>query len=269
MSWTDQYRIPPFSTVNLDALPTKVDGDLKEKDAEKETEKLLARLDELQEVLFAESKKSLLIVLQAMDTGGKDSTIRSVLGPLNPQGVRVWNFKAPTPLELNHDFLWRVHKRVPGDGYIGVFNRSHYEDVLVVRVKSLVPESIWSQRYDLINAFEHLLHDEGTRVVKFYLHVSKQYQKERLLHRLDKADKHWKFNPDDLKERARWNEYMRAYEVAIGRCSTEHAPWYVVPAERRWFRNYLIAQVLVDTLESMDLKYPTPTFDPKDIKIED
>lgn len=269
MSWTDAYRIPPFSTVNLNALPTKVDGDFEEKDAEAHTEKLIARLDELQEVLFAESKQSLLIVLQAMDTGGKDSTIRSVLGPLNPQGVRVWNFKAPSPKELAHDYLWRVHQRVPGDGYIGVFNRSHYEDVLVVRVKNLVAESIWSQRYDQINAFEQLLTSEGTRVVKFYLHISKDYQKERMQRRLDEPDKHWKFNPDDLKERARWNDYMRAYESAIGRCSTEHAPWYVVPAERRWFRNYLIAQVLVDTLESMDLKYPTATFDPRDIKIED
>src|SRR5690606_26439630 len=177
--------------------------------------------DELQERLYAEGERAVLLVLQAMDAGGKDSTIRKVLSGLNPQGVRVWNFKVPTPVEQAHDFLWRVHKRVPGAGYIGVFNRSHYEAVLVERVKRLAPEEVIERRYDHIVAFERLLHDEGTRVVKVMLHISKDYQLSRFRNRLEKPDKHWKFNPGDLQDRARWDDYMRAFEIALERTSTE------------------------------------------------
>jgi len=265
---TATYRIAPGSTVDLGSIDAEDDGGFDEEEAEDHLDDLLDRLDDLQERLYAESSRALLIVFQAMDTGGKDSTIRETLGPLNPQGVRVWNFKTPTPVELEHDFLWRVHQRVPGDGYIGVFNRSHYEDVLVVRVKGLVGQEVWLKRYDHINAFEKLLADEGTTIVKFYLHITKEYQKERLQRRLDRADKQWKFNPDDLKERPHWDAYMRAYEDAVSRCSTEHAPWYVIPAQTRWYRDALVGQILVETLERMDPRFPEASFDRTGIVIE-
>ena len=198
---TEKYRITPGAAVDLDSIDADDDGGLDERETDDHFDDLIDRLDKLQERLYAERKQSLLLVFQAMDCGGKDSTIRKVLGPLNPQGVRVWSFKKPTPVELEHDFLWRVHRRAPGDGYIGVFNRSHYEDVLIVRVKNFAPESVWSKRYEHINRFERLLADEGTTIVKFYLHITKEYQKKRLQRRLDRPEKHWKFNPDDLKER--------------------------------------------------------------------
>ena len=220
--------------------------------------------DELQERLYAEGEQALLLVLQAMDAGGKDSTIRKVLSGLNPQGVRVWSFKAPTPVERSHDFLWRVHRRVPRAGYINVFNRSHYEDVLIVRVKNLAPAEVVERRYEHIAAFERMLADEGTRVVKVMLHISPEYQLKRFRRRLKRPDKHWKFNPDDLAERARWDDYMRAFEIALERTSTDRAPWYVVPAEERWFRDLVVSQLLRETLEAMDPQYPPPDFDPAD-----
>jgi len=258
----------PGCAVDLRVIPTDDDGGMDKDDGEREFARHIARLNELQGLLYAESKQALLIVLQAMDTGGKDSTIREVLGPLNPQGVRVWNFKAPTEVELKHDFLWRVHKRVPGAGYIGVFNRSHYEDVLIVRVKRLVPEAVWRPRYEHINHFENLLAFGGTRIVKLYLHISREYQKERLQRRLDNPDKHWKFNPGDLVERALWDDYREAYEEALSRCSTIVAPWHVIPAERRWYRDLAVARILVAALEAMDPQYPEATFDPGTIRIE-
>ena len=265
---TKPYRVKPSAKVKLDDHPSETDGGLNKDEAQKLQAKLAQRLQELQELLYAEQKQALLVVLQAMDAGGKDSTIRHVFGPLNPQGCQVVSFKAPNDVELAHDFLWRVHQNLPRRGYMGVFNRSHYEDVLIVRVKNLAPESRWRKRYEHINAFEELLHDEGTRVVKCYLHVSKDYQKQRLQRRLDRPDKHWKFNPDDLQERARWGAYQEAFEEAIERCSTAHAPWYIVPAERRWFRDLLVTQIVVDTLEAMAPQYPEPTFDAADIVIE-
>src|SRR5690606_28398848 len=186
--------------------------------------------------------------------GGKDSTIRRVIGHLNPDGCRVISFKGPTERELKHDFLWRVHAHVPAKGFITVFNRSHYEDVLIARVKNLVPEKVWSKRYDHINHFEQLLLDEGTHIVKFFLHISKDYQKQRLQRRLEKPDKRWKFNPEDLEERKHWNDYQEAYVEALTRCNSAASPWYVVPAETRWFRDALVARVLREKLESMDLK---------------
>jgi PPK2 family polyphosphate:nucleotide phosphotransferase len=218
--------------------------------------------------MYAEAKHALLVVLQAMDAGGKDSTIRNVFGPINPQGCKVINFKAPNDVELKHDFLWRIHENTPRLGYLGVFNRSYYEDVLVVRVKNLVPEKRWKERYDHINHFEKMLTDEGTTVVKLFLHISKDYQKERLQRRLERPDKFWKFDPSDLAERRRWDDYRKAYEDALSRCSTGYAPWYVIPAERRWYRNLLIARVLVQTLESLKMQYPEPKFDPKTMVVE-
>jgi len=265
---TEPYRVAPGSTVNLSAFATRYEGDLTRDKAKKRLKKLRKRLDELQERLYVEGRRSLLVVFQAMDAAGKDSTVRKVIGPLNPAGVRVTSFKAPTALDLRHDFLWRIHRHAPEHGTIGVFNRSHYEDVLIGRVKQLVPRDVWEKRYEHINAFERLLVDEGTVVRKFFLHVSKDYQKRRLQRRLDRPDKHWKFNPADLAERKRWNQYQAAYEAALSRCSFDHAPWYVVPAERRWYRNLLVASVLVQTLEAMDLKLPAVDFDPETIVID-
>lgn len=218
--------------------------------------KLQAKMQELQERLYAESKQSLLIVLQAMDTGGKDGAIKKVFEGINPQGVRVAAFKAPSLEELSHDFLWRVHPHVPPKGYIGIFNRSHYEDVLVVRVNQLVPESIWKARYDHINHFERLLADNGTRILKFYLHISKDEQKERLQERLDTPEKRWKFSSGDLPVRERWDEYMKAYEDLLTHCNTEYAPWTIVPANRKWYRDLVITTKIVETLTHMNPKYP-------------
>ncbi|GAB5534753.1 MAG: polyphosphate kinase 2 family protein [Rubricoccaceae bacterium] len=236
-----------------------------EKDATKpETKALADQADELQERLYAEGEQSILFVLQAMDGAGKDSTIRSVFGPLNPQGVTVASFKAPSKEELAHDFLWRVHEKAPHRGHIRVFNRSHYEDVLIVKVHGWAPPDIIERRYDHINAFEALLADAGTRVVKVMLHVSKDYQLERFRRRLQRPDKHWKFNPEDLEERGHWDAYQDVFETALARTSTEAAPWYVIPSEKRWFRDRVISQLLVDTLTSMDPQYPEPSFDPAD-----
>lgn len=264
---TDRYRVRPGAKVNLRKLPTKDDGGLDRQAAEEQFARLTQRLAELQELMYAEGKRSLLVVFQAMDAGGKDSTIGHVFGPVNAAGCYVASFKKPTEHELAHDFLWRVHQHAPPKGYIGVFNRSHYEDVLIARVKKLVPEKTWKRRYDHINHFEQLLADEGTHIVKFFLHISKDYQKERLQRRLDKPDKWWKFNPADLAERKLWDRYQDAFEDALSKCSAAHAPWYVVPAERRWFRDLLVAQVLVDLLEGLKMKFPKPTFDPRTIVI--
>jgi PPK2 family polyphosphate:nucleotide phosphotransferase len=264
---TSPYRIAPDTKVDLDAIPTDADGGVDEKDAKKQTKRLLKRLDDLQEVLYAQAKHPVLVVLQAMDAGGKDSTIRHVFGGINPQGCDVVGFKKPTEPEMARDYLWRVHAHTPPRGHITVFNRSHYEDVLIVRVKGFVQPKQWKKRYRQINDFERMLAEEGTVIRKFFLHISKDYQQERLQRRLDRPDKHWKFNPDDLTERALWDEYRHAFEDAIGRCSTKHAPWYIVPAENRTFRNLLVATVMVETLESLDLEYPKVHFDPKEIEV--
>ncbi len=262
------YRIEPGSVVHVQDLPTRYEGKIDKSDGKDEVEDLTERIAELQRKLYAENQRSLLVVFQAMDAAGKDSTVRHVFSPVNPAGCRVTSFKAPTKEELAHDFLWRIHPHAPAAGHIAVWNRSHYEDVLIARVKDLVLQAVWSKRYDDINAFEKLLADSGTTILKFMIHISKDYQKERLQRRLDRPDKHWKFNPEDLEERAHWDDYMDAFSDAISNCSTEVAPWYVVPAERRWFRNLLVAQTIVDTLEAMDPHEPDPTFDPSKIVIE-
>lgn len=266
-SWQD-YRVQPGQAVDLSHLKTKDSGDWSKSNGKTQFKKLRRRLIQLQELLYAEHRHALLVVFQAIDTGGKDSTIRHVFKGVNPQGCRVTSFKAPTDLELAHDFLWRVHQHTPPLGYIEIFSRSHYEDVLVARVKGLVPESCWQQRYEHMNAFEKLLTDEGTTIVKFFLHISKDYQKQRLQRRLERPDKYWKFDPSDVAERQRWDEYQQAFEEMLQRCSTPYAPWYVVPAERHWYRNLLVASVLVKTLESFDLDYPPLTYDPAEIVID-
>jgi PPK2 family polyphosphate:nucleotide phosphotransferase len=226
------------------------------------------RLEELQELLYAEAKHKILIVLQAMDSGGKDGTIRHVFDGTNPQGVKVASFKKPTDTELAHDYLWRVHRHTPGSGEIAIFNRSHYEDVLVVRVHNLVPEEVWNRRYDHINAFEQMLADEGTTIIKLYLHISKGEQKERLQARLDEPHKQWKFAKGDLAERARWDDYTAAFEAVLSRTSTTSAPWYVIPADRKWYRNLVVSRILVDTLEKLEMSYPEPEEDLEGIVIE-
>jgi PPK2 family polyphosphate:nucleotide phosphotransferase len=227
-----------------------------------------ARLIELQELLYAEGKRKLLVVLQAMDTAGKDGTIRQVFGCLNPQGVRVASFKAPTAAELAHDYLWRVHHHTPGSGEIVVFNRSHYEDVLVVRVRALVPQERWEKRYAQLADFERMLVEEGTTVLKFFLHIDRDEQKRRLEARLADPAKHWKFDAGDLAERKLWDDYMKAYEAAMGRTSTKTAPWYVVPANRKWYRNLVIGKILIHALEGLGMQYPPPPEGLEKITIE-
>jgi PPK2 family polyphosphate:nucleotide phosphotransferase len=249
----------PGSSVKLHEYDPDDHGDYADKEAaQQETLKYQARIEAWQEKLFAEGKHSLLIVLQAMDTGGKDGVIKKVFEGINPQGVRVTAFKAPTPEELAHDFLWRIHQHVPPKGYIGIFNRSHYEDVLVVRVNESMPKKVWEKRYDHINEFERLLAENGTRILKFYLHISKAEQKERLQARLDDPQKHWKFSVGDLPVRERWDDYMAAYEDAITRCNSDYAPWHIVPANRKWYRDLVVAKAIAETLEDMQPEYPAP-----------
>ncbi|RLC76719.1 MAG: polyphosphate kinase 2 family protein [Chloroflexi bacterium] len=266
----DQYRVKPGSQVDLSRWDP---GDKSafeggKRDAREVLRTLNKRLGTLQELLYAERKHKVLIVLQAMDTGGKDGVIRHVFKGVNPQGVQVANFKKPTLEELEHDYLWRVHKHTPREGHIVIFNRSHYEDVLVVRVHDLVPPEVWSRRYDHINDFERMLADEGATILKFYLHIDLDEQKERLQARLDDPHKRWKFNRGDLEERKLWPEYMRAYEDALGKTSTEWAPWYIVPANRKWYRNLVVATVLIETLEGLGMSYPQPDENLDDLVIE-
>jgi PPK2 family polyphosphate:nucleotide phosphotransferase len=228
----------------------------------------VAAMQDLQTRLWAEGRRSVLIVLQGMDTSGKDSTIRHVFGMLNPQGVRVVGFKQPTPEELAHDYLWRIHQHTPEKGRIVIFNRSHYEDVLVVRVHALVPEPVWRERYEQINQFESLLASSGTTILKFFLHISKAEQKQRLQERLDDPSKRWKFSAGDLDERKRWGDYHAAYEDAISRCSTEHAPWFVIPADRKWYRNWAISSIVREVLEQMNPQPPKGDFDPGSFTID-
>jgi PPK2 family polyphosphate:nucleotide phosphotransferase len=224
--------------------------------AEKEFAKLRHELIELQIALYAEGKRKFLVVLQAMDAGGKDGTIRHILKGVNPQGVRVTSFKRPSSEELDHDFLWRIHKAVPGKGMIEFFNRSHYEDVLVVRVDNIVPERVWRPRYEVINQFEKHLVDSGTTVLKFFLHISKEEQKERFEDRLNEPDKHWKFDRADLEKRKQWDDYQLAFQDMLNECTTEYAPWHVIPADQKWYRNLAIMRTIVSAMKQMDIKYP-------------
>jgi PPK2 family polyphosphate:nucleotide phosphotransferase len=261
-------RVKPGSRVKLvDSHANDTHGYNKVK-AERELQQHQARMAELQELLYACKKQALLIVLQALDAGGKDGTIRHVMSGVNPQSCQVTSFKAPTAEELGHDFLWRVHKAVPIKGNIGIFNRSHYEDVLVVRVHKLVPKSVWSRRYAYINGFERVLADSGVKILKFFLHISKDEQKRRFAQRLADPDKMWKAAPGDFEERKLWDDYIDAFENALSRCSTEVAPWHIIPADKKWFRNLAVSQIIVEALEGLNLKYPKLDFDPAKLVIK-
>jgi PPK2 family polyphosphate:nucleotide phosphotransferase len=254
----ERYCIPPDAKVHLaDFAPADTAG-TDQKEAEGRLEELSGRLESLQELLYAEGKHKVLVVLQAMDTGGKDGVIRHVFEGVNPQGVEVAPFGPPTEEELGHDYLWRVHHHTPAAGKMVVFNRSHYEDVLVVRVHGLVPEAVWSRRYHQINEWERLLGEEGTTILKFFLHISPGEQAERLAARRDDPTKRWKFRLGDLEERRHWSAYMAAYEEVLSRTSTPWAPWHVVPADRKWYRNLVVATALVAALESLQMAYPEP-----------
>jgi PPK2 family polyphosphate:nucleotide phosphotransferase len=255
----ERYRVSDGAKFRLaDRNPADTSGMAGKAEARAEVAELTARLDELQEVFYADGRHRLLVVLQGTDTAGKGGAIKRVFRGMNPSGVRVASFKAPTEPELAHDFLWRVHPHVPGDGEVALFDRSHYEDVLIVRVHDLVPKARWKARYDHIRAFEKMLVDEGTTIRKFFLHISRDEQRERLEARLANPAKHWKFRPEDLDERAYWDAYQAAYEEMIQRTSTDDAPWYVVPADKKWHRDLVICRTLVETLEGLDLRYPEP-----------
>lgn len=259
----ERFRVPPNSEFKLDSIDTHSKyGFEGGKEEGKEALSTVKRpLKDLQRRLWAESEQSLLVVIQATDTGGKDGTIRHVFSGVNPQGVRVASFRMPTEEELAHDYLWRVHQQAPKDGEITIFNRSHYEDVLVVRVRDLVPRETWEKRYRHINDFERMLSDEGTTIVKIFLHISKEEQRQRLQARLDKPHKNWKFHRGDLEDRELWDDYQDAYQTMLRETSTEYAPWYVVPADRKWYRNLVVSNLLIRTLEGMDPRFPEPEED--------
>jgi PPK2 family polyphosphate:nucleotide phosphotransferase len=265
----EQFRVKPGAKVRLREWDPGDTGGYKSKEA---AQKALAgnieRLAELGYLLYAEHKRALLVILQATDAGGKDGTIRHVMSGLNPQNCRVTAFKAPSEVELAHDFLWRVHPAVPAQGEIGIFNRSHYEDVLVARVKQLVPKSVWSTRYRAINEFERALAESGVIVLKFFLHISKKEQAQRLRERLRDPTKNWKLAPSDFEDRHRWSQFMRAYEDALSRCSTPWAPWFIIPANRKWFRNLAVSEIIVGALEGLNMAFPKATFDPSTIVIK-
>jgi PPK2 family polyphosphate:nucleotide phosphotransferase len=264
----ERYRVPPGGRVTLADYPPDPSEPLKRGRAQKLLKRLRKRLNTLQELLYATGDRAVLVVLQGMDTSGKDGVIKRVVSAFNPQGFEVSGFKVPTPEELAHDFLWRVHARVPRRGMVGVFNRSHYEDVLVVRVDGLVPEPVWRQRYAAIREFEALLAANGVVIVKFFLNISKEEQAARLRDRLEDPTEHWKFRTGDLSARAKWDAYMAAYEAALEECSPPEAPWYVVPANNKTYRDAVIAQVLVNRLEALQMEWPPLPADSSHIVIE-
>ncbi len=265
------FRVKPGQSVDLSQWPT-TDEDLfpvSKPNGQDLFKQMSLQIDELQTQFYAEGKRRLLVVFQAMDTGGKDGTIRSVFEKMDPQGVRSAAFKKPSSLELAHDYLWRIHQEVPQNGEVVIFNRSHYEDILAVRVRELCPESVWRKRFDHIANFEQMLADEGTTIVKIFLHISRDEQKERLQSRLDEPEKHWKFNPADLEDRALWPKFMAAYEDVFSKTSTESAPWYIIPADRKWYRNLIVGDIIIKTMAGLGMSYPEIDFDPAAIKIED
>jgi len=268
MNFTKRFRVKPGARVRLkDWDPGATPGCADKEEAVERLPAILGKMAELQYKLYADNRYALLIVLQAMDAGGKDGLIRRVLSPLNPQGCTVTSFKAPTSQEFEHDFLWRVHSRVPPRGEIGVFNRSHYEDVLVVRVHDLVGRDVWRRRYGQINDFERMLGENRVHILKFFLHISREEQKERLLKRLKDPARNWKFAPEDLKERAFWPRYMEAYEDALGRCSTPWAPWFIIPSDHKWYRDLAVAEIILGALKGLKLRFPKPVADLSRIRI--
>lgn len=263
MNWRKTLKAKPGHRVDLTAItPNHHPGVKDRKEAQERLERNIAKLEELQYLLYAESKHSLLVVFQAMDAGGKDGTIRRVFTAFNPQGCRVTSFKVPTPEEASHDFLWRIHKTTPARGEIAVFNRSHYEDILVPRVHALVPKAVWTQRYKQINDFESLLISQGTTLVKFFLHISRDEQKKRIEARMQDPSRNWKFSESDLRERRYWNDYQSAYEDVLERCSTKEAPWFIIPANHKWYRNLAVSEIMVETMSGMKMSLPRKAIPP-------
>ena len=267
MNYSKNFRVKPGDKVRLN----RIDAAFKDKHEDQasalaDMERYTQRLRELQYLLYAEGKRSLLIILQAMDAGGKDGTINHVLGSMNPQGTRVYGFKVPSAEEAVHDFLWRIHLAAPSRGQVAIFNRSHYEDVLISRVHNLVPKEVWSKRYDLINDFEKNLVDNGTHILKFYLHISKDEQLRRFKQRIDDPGRHWKISESDYREREYWDDYTAAFEDALSKCSTAHAPWFVIPADHKWFRNLAVSRIVADALESLKMAFPKPAVDIGEIR---
>ena len=267
MNYVKQFRVKPDSKVDL----SKVDAGFKDKhesheNALPEIETYTQKLHDLQYLMYAEGKRSLLICLQGRDAAGKDGTINHVLGAMNPQGCTVTGFKVPSKEEAAHDFLWRYHQHTPGKGQVAIFNRSHYEDVLVVRVHDMVPKQVWSARYAQINDFEKILADNGTHILKFYLHIDPDEQLARFKQRIEDPARHWKISDGDYAERPFWDAYTEAFEDALGKTSTEHAPWFIIPSNHKWFRNLAISRIVAETLESLNMKFPDPTVDIDEIK---
>lgn len=265
---TKELLVRPGAKIRLANLDAGHTHGMTKEEAEARFGKDRERLGALQYTLYADGNHALLVVLQGIDAAGKDGTIRHVMTGLNPQGVRVTSFKVPEGTEKRHDFLWRVHRAVPEWGTLGIFNRSHYEDVLVVRVHNLVPKQVWNKRYKQINDFEWMLSENRVRIIKFLLYIDKDEQASRFRQRIDDPSKNWKFSRADLKERGFWDDYIQAYEAMLQECSTKHAPWYVIPSNKKWFRNYAVAMILRDELESMDLKFPKPVEDLSGITFE-
>ncbi len=261
--------VKPGTKLKLaDIDPEATPGCANKEEGQARLEKNINRLSVLQYLLYAEGQRSVLAVLQGIDAGGKDGTIRKVMSGLNPQGVVVTSFKAPAGEEKDHDYLWRVHKAMPRKGQIGIFNRSHYEDVLIVRVHNMVPREVWRKRYEQINHFEEMLHESGTEILKFFLYISKDEQKKRFEERISDPERSWKFNVEDLKERLHWDEYVEAFEAALEECSSSYAPWYVIPANRKWYRNLAVSEILLETMEGMAMQYPKATTDLEKITFE-
>ena len=261
--------LSPGEKVQLsDIDPRKVEGTVDKKSARAIIKSNALEMADLCRRMYAENKNSILLVLQGMDTAGKDGTIRAVMRGVNPRSCQVHSFKKPSEEELDHDFLWRVHKVAPRKGNIAIFNRSHYEDVLVVRVHELVPDEVWEERYEQINQFEKMLTQNGTTIVKCFLHISKDRQRERLQERIDVPEKNWKFNPGDIAERKLWSDYQLAYKDAISLCNTEHAPWHIIPSDRKWYRNLVVSQLLLNTLRKLDPQYPNSEGDYKGVVVD-
>ena len=269
MAKSSPYLVEPDSKIKLSNYDPDDTGDLNSKSkADKLLEQHREKLSTLQDLMYAEAKHSLLVVLQAMDAAGKDGTIRHIFTGVNPQGCQVTSFKKPGLEELKHDFLWRVHRATPARGMIGIFNRSHYEDVLVVRVHGNLSKDELKDRFQAINHFEDLLVENGTTILKFFLHISKDEQRDRLQARLDDPQKYWKVNPEDLKEREYWDDYMDAYEDVFRHCSRKHAPWFIIPANKKWYRNVAISQILIEALDGLEMQYPKPNFDVSKMNVE-
>jgi PPK2 family polyphosphate:nucleotide phosphotransferase len=267
MDHRKKFLVEPGAKVRLAKIDASYTGKhASHKNAEPEIREHVERMDRLQYLLYADASQSLLIVLQGLDAAGKDGVIRHLFSGMNPQGTSVSGFKQPSKIELAHDFLWRAHIPAPGKGKVVIYNRSHYEDVLVVRVHKLVPHSVWSKRYDLINDFEKVLAQNGTHILKFYLHISPDEQLERFKQRLDDKSRHWKISESDYSERELWPKYVEAYEDAMARTSTKRAPWYIVPANHKWFRNLAVSQIIADTMDEMGMKLPPTRVDIADIR---